>query len=100
MNRSTLIGRGRLLAPRACLLLSIALSAASPAIAGETVTYSYDAKGRLTNVAHSGTVNNGVVSTYALDKADNRTAVIVTGASQRMVVVPLNGLTLIPLTPS
>ena len=65
--------------------------------ANETVTYSYDAKGRLTQVAHSGTANNGVVATYAFDAADNRTSVQVSGAVPRVVVVPLNGITVIPL---
>lgn len=50
------------------------------ALATETVTYTYDAKGRVTKVVHSGTVNNGVTVEYAHDKADNRTRVKVTGA--------------------
>ncbi len=33
------------------------------------------ARGRLVQVAHSGTVNNNVVTNYAIDKADNRTNV-------------------------
>lgn len=72
----------------------------SIASAAETVTYAYDAKGRVTQVVHTGSVNDGVVTTYALDKADNRTSVAVTGASQRVVVVPLNGFTVIPIPPS
>jgi len=40
----------------------------------------YDAKGRLVKVAHSGAVNNNVVSNYSFDKADNRVNVNVTGA--------------------
>jgi len=50
------------------------------AAAAETVNYSYDAKGRLVKVAHTGTVNNNVVSNYSFDKADNRVNVNVTGA--------------------
>lgn len=42
------------------------------AYAGETVSYTYDAKGRLVKVVHAGTVNNGIQTTYAHDKADNR----------------------------
>jgi hypothetical protein len=42
------------------------------AVANETVNYSYDAKGRLVKVERSGTVNNGVVTNYTFDKADNR----------------------------
>lgn len=56
----------------------VALSSA--AVAAETITYSYDAKGRLVKVVHSGTVNNTLTSTYTHDKADNRKTVKVTGA--------------------
>lgn len=48
--------------------------------ASETINYTYDAKGRLILVTHSGTVNNGVVANYTLDHADNRKNVKVTGA--------------------
>lgn len=61
-------------------LLILALGS-SAAYASETVTYSYDAKGRLVKVVHSGTVNNGVQTTYSHDKADNRTNVTTTGGS-------------------
>lgn len=54
--------------------------AAGIASATETITYTYDAKGRLILVQHSGSVNNNVVSNYTLDPADNRTNVKVTGA--------------------
>ena len=40
--------------------------------AGETVTYTYDARGRLVKVVHSGTVNNNNQVCYKLDKAGNR----------------------------
>ncbi|MGN6850702.1 MAG: hypothetical protein ACTHJK_14705 [Sphingomicrobium sp.] len=50
------------------------------AYATETITYTYDARGRLIEVVHSGTVNNNVVSNYSYDKADNRTNVNTTGA--------------------
>lgn len=59
------------------LVLLLALFLAVPAHAGETITYSYDARGRLVQVARSGTINNGVTSTYTIDKADNRTNVTV-----------------------
>lgn len=49
------------------------LSFASSGIAAETVTYSYDAKGRLVKVMRTGTVNNNVTVEYEHDKADNRT---------------------------
>lgn len=50
------------------------------AVASETVNYSYDAKGRLVQVARSGTVNNGVVTNYTFDKAENRTNKNTTGS--------------------
>ena len=60
---------------------SIMLAAMATGMAGasETVNYTYDAKGRLVKVAHTGTVNNNVVSNYSFDKADNRVNVNVTG---------------------
>jgi hypothetical protein len=57
-------------------LLTAAAAVTWPAAAGasETISYTYDARGRLKTVAHSGTVNNGKTTTYSLDKADNRTS--------------------------
>lgn len=84
---------------------------AAPAAASETVTYAYDARGRLVQVTRSGNVNNGVIASYAYDKADNRTNVTVSGArpsgsgdpnggsaqtGAAFVVVPLLGGALIP----
>lgn len=43
--------------------------------ATETITYTYDAKGRLVKVVRTGTVNNNVTVDYEHDKADNRTRV-------------------------
>lgn len=54
--------------------------AAGIAAAAETITYSYDAKGRLVKVEHAGTVNNNVVANYSYDHADNRATLNVTGA--------------------
>jgi hypothetical protein len=64
------------------LVLTGVMIAAIPAlaIASETVTYSYDAKGRVVQVARSGTVNNGVVTNYSYDKADNRSNKTTTGS--------------------
>lgn len=53
--------------------VAVGLLIASPALAAETVTYTYDAKGRLTKVVRTGTVNNNVTVEYEHDKADNRT---------------------------
>lgn len=58
-----------------------ALSAATPAFATETITYSYDAKGRVVQVARTGTVNNGVTAAYVHDDADNRVTKTVTGSA-------------------
>lgn len=48
--------------------------------AAETVTYTYDAKGRVVKVVRSGSVNNGKQIEYTHDRADNRKRVKVTGA--------------------
>jgi YD repeat-containing protein len=55
------------------IALSIAALTAVAAAASETINYSYDARGRLVQVKHSGTVNNNVTANYTYDKADNRT---------------------------
>lgn len=67
----------RLIIPTCALAAVLASTAAA---ASETITYSYDARGRLKQVAHSGSVNNGATTTYGHDKADNRTAKTTTGA--------------------
>ena len=56
------------------------LFASQAAHAGETITYTYDAKGRLVKVVHTGTVNNNVQTTYTHDKADNRKNTTTTGS--------------------
>ena len=65
--------RGPLAIGASLLMISAA------AIAAETITYRYDARGRLVKVERTGTVNNNVVATYEHDKADNRTNRNVTG---------------------
>jgi murein DD-endopeptidase MepM/ murein hydrolase activator NlpD len=65
---------------RLASLLAAPLLGGALAHASETVTYSYDAKGRLVKVEHSGTVNNGVQTTYSHDKADNRKNTTTTGS--------------------
>jgi hypothetical protein len=52
-----------------------ALAVAAAAYASETVTYSYDARGRLVKVVRTGDVNNNVSAEYKYDKGDNRTNV-------------------------
>lgn len=51
------------------------LVCSSAASAAETVTYTYDARGRVVKVVHTGTVNNNTQKCYKYDKADNRTNV-------------------------
>jgi hypothetical protein len=60
------------------LITLILLGAA--AYAAETITYTYDARGRVKQVARSGSVNNGVTTNYVYDKADNRTNKTTTGS--------------------
>jgi len=64
------------------LVLTAAAIAAVPAlaVATETITYTYDAKGRLVKAERSGTVNNGVATNYSYDKADNRANKTTTGS--------------------
>ncbi len=66
------------------VLLFIAIGSAAlfaaPALASETLTYTYDAKGQLTKVVRSGTINNGVMVEYTYDKNANRKRVKTTGA--------------------
>jgi YD repeat-containing protein len=64
----------------AVLLTGAALGVAVAAQAAETITYSYDARGRVIAVNRTGTVNNNVVTNYAIDKADNRTNKTTTGS--------------------
>ena len=65
------------------VIFLIGLTALSQvASAAETITYTYDAKGRVISVVHTGTVNNGTSTTYSHDKADNRVVVRITGAAR------------------
>lgn len=65
------------------LIASLAVAGfAVGASATEAVKYTYDAKGRLVKVERTGTVNNGVTTTYGHDKADNRKNTTTTGASK------------------
>jgi YD repeat-containing protein len=57
------------------LALFIAALAGVAATASETINYTYDARGRLVQVKHSGSVNNNVTANYTYDKASNRTNV-------------------------
>jgi YD repeat-containing protein len=61
---------------RPLLLCGAALAlAATAAIAGETIRYEYDVRGRLVKVVRTDQATNTVLTTtdYTHDKADNRT---------------------------
>jgi hypothetical protein len=51
------------------------IGVAIAAWASETITYTYDGRGRLVKVVRTGSVNNNVSAEYKYDKADNRTNV-------------------------
>lgn len=61
------------------ILAGMLLAGATSVSASETVTYTYDALGRLTNSASSGSVNNGVSTTINYDPAGNRSNYAVVG---------------------
>lgn len=68
---------------RLALLLATTIAGAAatgPAGAAETITYRYDAKGRLVRIERSGTINNNVATNYSFDKADNRLGKTTTGS--------------------
>ena len=58
----------------------LALILGKVAGSAETVTYTYDAKGRLIKVVHTGTVNNNLTTDYTHDKANNRKAIVMTNS--------------------
>lgn len=65
----------------AALGMLLATGGVSAARASETQTFAYDAKGRVTKVERSGSVNNGVKTEYTHDKANNRKTVKTTGSA-------------------
>ena len=88
--------------PLHALALGAFLTLSAPAFSAETVTYGYDALGRLVSTTHSGGDNDGMQATLGYDAADNRTLYQVTGSKDhglnneaRVLVVPLNGLTVL-----
>ena len=70
------------LAAAAIATVAVAALANMSANASETITYKYDARGRLVKVERSGTVNNNVSAEYVYDKGDNRTNVNVVSPNQ------------------
>lgn len=66
--------RQRLIA--SALVCAVVFATAS--LASETITYTYDAKGRLIEVKRSGTVDDKVRTVYTYDRVHNRTRVVTT----------------------
>jgi hypothetical protein len=62
------------------VVTSIGLAIVTGAFGAETITYTYDAKGRLIRVVRTGTVNNNVTTEYTHDKANNRKTVVTTNS--------------------
>ena len=71
--------------------------------ASETVTFQYDALGRLIGSDHIGGVAGGMKAGFTYDPAGNRKTSSTEGSpgqtSTTVVVVPLNGFTVIPVVP-
>ena len=79
-----------------CIAAGIALP--GPGYANTTTNYLYDALGRVVAATTAGTANTNSQITVTYDSADNRTKYVVTGSKAiGVVVVPINGLTVIPL---
>jgi hypothetical protein len=77
---------------RAILFAVLTLLSLTAASAQETITYTYDARGRLVNVDHGATgPNAGASAAYTYDNADNRSQVVVSGGG---------GTTTITLSPT
>lgn len=64
---------------QACLAMLMA-ALAVPVLASETITYTYDALGRVVAVSRSGGASSGADSTYTYDAAGNRSQVSTSGA--------------------
>jgi len=62
------------------VLLTAAALVCAAAFSAETITYKYDAKGRLIRVVRTGTVNNNLTTVYTHDKANNRKTVVTTNS--------------------
>lgn len=60
---------------RSALAIVLAGAASTAAIAGETLTYTYDSLGRLIVARSNGSINNNQTSSWCFDAAGNRTLV-------------------------
>lgn len=81
--------------------VAIVGSLALPALAGEVVTYSYDAQGHLLQGSYAGDgFNNGLKIQYTVDNSSNINSKNITGSknsSNKIIIIPLNGYTLIQI---
>jgi hypothetical protein len=59
----------------AAMLAALLVAVPLPARASEAQRYSYDARARIVQVSHIGSVNEGASASYQYDRADNRTKV-------------------------
>jgi YD repeat-containing protein len=64
----------------AAAIVAVSSAALADGHAQENIAYAYDARGRLVQVTRTGNVNNGALTNYSYDKADNRKAKVTTGA--------------------
>lgn len=84
------------------LTLITVIGAPAATQAAETATYTYDALGRVVTSGVSGGPATGTSITMQYDAAGNRVRYAVSGspngsAPRRIVVLPLNGYTIVPL---
>ena len=83
----------------ALMITVLAGCLALPALAQNTVDYTFDELGRLKTVTYS----NGVSVVYEYDAAGNRTQKTVTGSTnapppaEAVIVLPIAGFTIIPI---
>jgi hypothetical protein len=86
------------------MAITIALVVSMRTYAAEGTSYQYDVHGRLIAVSISGIASSNANVELKYDKSNNRTQYKVTGSTRnsppfsgKMVVVPLNGYSLIPV---
>lgn len=82
--------------PRIAVLAITILLCSAPTTATETISYTYDALGRLTSTVSSGSVNNGITTTYTLDAADNRARLVVGGGADSAAAFSIAGASAAP----
>ena len=63
------------------IVFAVLMLIGAVAYAAETITYTYDAQGRLITISHTGSQNNNVVTNYSYDKADNRSNKTTSGSA-------------------